>query len=165
MKTRTCWKCKREKPINQFYRHWKTDEPGEPHWEHICKKCQKTRRRAYYASRKSDYRQRMRMCESRKRKENRLKIFEHLLAHPCIDCGESDIIILEFDHRDGTQKVDNVSSMPKHYGWEKILAEIQKCDVRCVKCHGHRHATKDKRVNSHEKYLELKKELYGDTGV
>ena len=88
-----------------------------------------------------------------------------MLAHPCVDCGEVDIIVLEFDHREAVTKVDNVASMPKHFGWERIWAEIQKCDVRCVKCHRHRHAAQNKQINSYEKYLVLKRELYGTTDI
>ncbi|SEQ05725.1 hypothetical protein [Microlunatus flavus] len=44
--------------------------------------------------------------------------------------------MLEFDHRDGTQKSANVSAMVgMGLAWERILDEIAKCDVRCASCH------------------------------
>ena len=70
-----------------------------------------------------------------------LKVLFYLETHPCVDCGESDPIVLEFDHRDGTDKVRAVSQLvTENCGWEKILTEIEKCDVRCANCHRRRTA-------------------------
>ena len=66
---------------------------------------------------------------------NRALVAEYLLAHPCVDCGETDRAVLEFDHVRGV-KVGDVSAMVKAgYPWAKIEAEIAKCDVRCANCH------------------------------
>lgn len=58
---------------------------------------------------------------------------EYLSAHPCVDCGETDIEILEFDHVKGEKKfrVGNIASR----SWPVVLREIDKCEVRCHKCH------------------------------
>jgi 5-methylcytosine-specific restriction endonuclease McrA len=73
-------------------------------------------------------------------KRHRIKIRKHLLdfllLHPCVDCGEKDPIVLEFDHRIPKDKSKQVSRMLSgHYSWEKIMFEIEKCDVRCANCH------------------------------
>ena len=72
---------------------------------------------------------------------NRAKIVKYLQEHPCIDCGEKDIIVLEFDHRHGMEKVGDVAKMVFSYSWERILLEIEKCDVRCANCHRRRTAS------------------------
>jgi hypothetical protein len=52
-----------------------------------------------------------------------------------VDCGEDDIVVLEFDHlRD---KRHNVSAMTTEL-WHHIEAEIAKCEVVCANCHKRR---------------------------
>jgi L-lysine 2,3-aminomutase len=64
-------------------------------------------------------------------------VIEYLREHPCVDCGETDPIVLEFDHlRD---KIANVSAMAlAKRPWRVILAEIEKCEVVCANCHRRR---------------------------
>ena len=58
--------------------------------------------------------------------EEKLK---YLSAHPCVDCGESDPIVLCFDHRDQTKKKRLVNTL------HSLKYEAPKCDVRCANCH------------------------------
>jgi len=55
-------------------------------------------------------------------------------VHPCVDCGEENIALLDVDHlRD---KTADVSSMVRDgCSWEQIAQEIGKCAVRCANCH------------------------------
>lgn len=64
------------------------------------------------------------------------RIGAYLLAHPCVDCGEGDLRVLDFDHRDGSQKSAEVMKLAKAaYSWRRVMDEIAKCDVRCRNCH------------------------------
>jgi len=58
----------------------------------------------------------------------------YLLGHPCIDCGEKDIIVLEFDHKDRTTKYKAIAHLIGGK-LETLITEIEKCEVRCANCH------------------------------
>jgi hypothetical protein len=60
------------------------------------------------------------------------------LTHPCVDCGESDIDVLEFDHVRGIKK-GRICQMKHRVSLETLQEEIEKCDIRCANCHRKRH--------------------------
>lgn len=54
----------------------------------------------------------------------------------CRECGESHPATLDFHHRDASQKVSSIRTMITNgYSRERVLAEIEKCDVLCSNCH------------------------------
>lgn len=55
----------------------------------------------------------------------------------CADCGyNSHGVALQFDHMDGFEKKNTVSNLIRSdYGWDAIMAEIDKCEVVCANCH------------------------------
>tara|TARA_R100000664_G_scaffold27146_1_gene37657 strand:+ start:4560 stop:4910 length:351 start_codon:yes stop_codon:yes gene_type:complete len=58
----------------------------------------------------------------------------------CVDCGEQESFLLDFDHVKG-EKVCNVSDMVgRAYSIKAIKNEIRKCEVRCANCHRRKHA-------------------------
>lgn len=81
----------------------------------------------------------MRPRGTARRSELVARVFAYLIDHACVDCGETDPVVLDFDHlRD---KVDNVSSLVVlRRPWLEILAEIAKCEVRCANCHARKTA-------------------------
>ena len=62
-------------------------------------------------------------------------VIEYLETHPCVDCGESDPCTLDFDHVRGDKKFCVSKRVNTASKWETILAEIEKCEVRCANCH------------------------------
>lgn len=75
-----------------------------------------------------------------KQKEHRVKmrqlLLEYLNNHPCEQCGESDPVVLEFDHIDPSTKTATIAKLLSgHAGWNRISTEIDKCRVLCANCH------------------------------
>jgi hypothetical protein len=66
------------------------------------------------------------------------KVIRYLRAHPCTDCGEDDITVLEFDHVRGERQFC-IGGVVSHAKWEDVEREIKKCEVRCRNCHKLRH--------------------------
>ncbi len=67
------------------------------------------------------------------------QIRDYKAEHGCMDCGESDPIVLDLDHRDPSLKVDSVCDMIRRgFAAQKIFNEVDKCDVVCANCHRHR---------------------------
>lgn len=65
----------------------------------------------------------------------------YLQLHPCVDCGETDVLVLEFDHKDPGTKTYSISDLIRRASaLTRIKNEIDKCDVRCANCHRRRHA-------------------------
>jgi len=68
------------------------------------------------------------------RERIRAYITTYLKTNPCVDCGETDPVILEFDHI--KDKDFNISDAArKGVSIKKLKDEIAKCEVRCANCH------------------------------
>jgi hypothetical protein len=100
-----------------------------------CRKCQATYRRAHYLANREEYIRREVTRINGYRIENRALMLAYLLAHPCVDCGRTNPVMLDFDHRDPAEKQGNVSELAMRKPWRLVLVEIAKCDVRCANCH------------------------------
>ena len=75
-------------------------------------------------------------AQKRHRVKVRAQLFNFLANKSCIDCGENDPIVLEFDHRKPNEKFKQISKLLSgHYSWDSVLKEIKKCEIRCANCH------------------------------
>lgn len=81
---------------------------------------------------------------------NRLWIQEYLTNHPCVDCGESDPIVLEFDHIDPSLKIRGITQVATNSSLETLQEEVEKCEVWCANCHRRKTA----KQLGHYQYLE-----------
>lgn len=63
------------------------------------------------------------------------------LVMGCSECGETDILVLEFDHLDGTTKIKGgIAKVRQRCSTPKLIAELDKCRVLCANCHKRRTA-------------------------
>jgi hypothetical protein len=68
-------------------------------------------------------------------------LFDYLKDKSCSDCGETDPIVLEFDHDDPKLKSFQISqAVNNSVSTENIMKEIMKCTIRCANCHRRRTA-------------------------
>jgi len=134
---RTCTRCGQEKPEAHF--NFRLRALGV-RFNH-CRECTRRAVRLHYEADPAPYKQRAKAWTSRQRAENRQRLWDYLKAHPCIDCGETDPVVLELDHVDGTVKAGNICTMVNRpCSWDAIASEIGKCEVRCANCHRRRTA-------------------------
>lgn len=122
----------KEKPIEEF--SWKYKAKGIRCA--TCRECMRLYIRSHYKRNTEYYIKKA----GRKRRAfltaTRKKLFNYLSTHPCVDCGESDPVVLEFDHIKRETKEAAISEMlSRQVGWSRVLAEIEKCEVRCANCH------------------------------
>ncbi|HYD10954.1 MAG TPA: hypothetical protein VEA78_12710 [Acidimicrobiales bacterium] len=132
-----CTFCKKRKPLDEFHRN-RSSKDGR---QNRCKPCNIERNKRWYREHPEARQRRMDGYARRRKNERADQVYEYLLAHPCVDCGEADPVVLEFDHlRD---KLRSVSAMVSaHMSWTRIAAEIEKCDVVCANCHRRRTASR-----------------------
>ena len=128
---KVCTKCGIEKNRLLFSARKKSKD-GLALW---CRDCFKIHWNKRYYENRQHYRNSHSKSRNKLREEYARKVFEYLKNHSCIICGESDPIVLEFDHRDRNDKIESVSVMTRNSSWERIESEIKKCDVLCANCH------------------------------
>ena len=131
MQVKTCTHCRETKPLDQFPLVRRSEPDKLQTWCHACFSAANKRN---YWNNPEPVRQRVRRNSARRRAESRARAVEYLLAHPCVDCGERDIVVLQFDHlRD--KSFDLSLMIAWGASWVRIEAEIAKCVVRCANCH------------------------------
>lgn len=127
-KSKLCSHCRQVLPRKKFNR----DSKRRDRTQNTCRECNRAAFKKYYAHAKD-------MLIARKHEREQLLkdfVINYLETHPCIDCGERDIVVLEFDHRDPDDKERDVYMFIKTgRSLAAMMAEIAKCDVRCANCH------------------------------
>lgn len=127
-----CATCKLIKPKFGFNKN-KIRKDG---FNNICRECSNSRSKKYYSDNTKHHKKVISVRNKKIISENRDKLIKYLLSQKCVDCGESNIIVLDFDHKDDVNKIANISKLI--YGgcsWDKIKTEMNKCDIRCANCH------------------------------
>jgi hypothetical protein len=131
---RRCGRCHVEKPIDEFA--WRRIKKGQR--DNYCRPCRAEYHHEHYEKNKQKY---IENAAARRRRilDERMEfILAYLNEHPCVDCSETDILVLEFDHI--KDKLFNVSAGIPARKWDDVLAEIEKCEVVYANCHRRRTA-------------------------
>lgn len=120
--TRQCKKCGKILPISEF------DEG-----RHQCKECRRAYRRRHRKEKPEIHR------AQQNRRSQRVKEWFYELKTPCIICGESEPVCIDFHHKDPNEKEFTIGkhrSRSRAWLWE----EISKCVCLCSNCHRKVHA-------------------------
>lgn len=125
-----CSKCKLEKAENQF--NFKNKKLMI--LQRSCQTCTRQQVKNHYLKNRDYYLSKAKIRNIKLRLSNQKFIYDYLLKNPCIDCGEKDPIVLDFDHQ--KDKQFEISSLIKwNHSLSKLKEEISKCQVRCANCH------------------------------
>ena len=129
--TRRCSTCRQDLPHLSFHLRRK----GSDLLQSTCKKCSDARRvqdarknpeRAYATQRRA---------LNKKRLVLRDFVALFLSENPCVDCGEADPEVLEFDHVRGVKRYAISTMVTTGFSLKQIEDEMAKCEIRCANCH------------------------------
>lgn len=128
---KVCGKCNLEKDFSEFSKKSRNKDGLQCH----CKSCSSKAIKTHYKNNKKYYIDRADKANKIRKPEALQFLIDYLKKNPCIDCGEKDPIVLQFDHVRG-KKIKAVSVMAQNgYSNEALVKEIEKCEVRCANCH------------------------------
>lgn len=127
---KVCTRCKKNKPISEF--GWRETKGN---YQSSCKSCQREISKEWYANNREKQVQNSIRNSRKYRDLFTQKLFEYLKEHACVDCGQKNPVMLEFDHVRGTKTNEISNLLGNRAQWDKIEQEIAKCDVRCANCH------------------------------
>ena len=131
-----CSKCHLNKNIEEF--SFRNRLKNIRHKQ--CRICHDLYAKTHYKNNREKYIDRAKKNNRKYKEIIRQVVVNYLKSHPCIDCGENDIVVLDFDHR--SKKNFNIAGVCNRsiVSVKRLLKEIEKCDVRCSNCHRRRHA-------------------------
>src|SRR3954452_14854817 len=125
---RRCGRCGHHLPIECFNRHG----DGLQWW---CRSCFA----AYFRERGDTHRRQSHAAKLARARALRAQVLDHLRRHPCVDCGEADPVVLEFDHLD--EKLASIAELvSRTASMTAVDAEMALCEVVCANCHRRRTA-------------------------
>ena len=131
---RRCGRCGDMKALDDFA--WRRIRLGQR--DNYCRPCRAAYKQGHYAANRQRYIDLAKLRKQRLAIERARFLVEYFHSHPCVDCGETDPLVLEFDHRG--DKSFEIARGLRDRSWKAILAEMDRCDVICANCHRRRTA-------------------------
>ncbi len=126
--TKKCGKCGKTKHLDEFAWSSRAANKKQPY----CRECSNKLGRQNYQDNKERY-----FLQAKKRDKEMRDWLNEQKSVPCVDCaGVFDPICMDFDHLPEHDKVMDISKMRRRrMAWDKIKAEVAKCEVVCSNCH------------------------------
>ncbi len=130
-----CTRCGIEKSLSEF--NFK-DKSLKKHTS-SCKTCTRLLIKNHYNENREYYLNKTHKRNKALRQALISHTVDYLRKNPCVDCGEDDIAVLDFDHKDLSTKSDSISAILRNRSSvDSLVKEIEKCEVRCANCHRRR---------------------------
>jgi len=133
---RRCGRCGELKTADEFA--WRRKAQGQR--DNYCRTCRAAYKQEHYALNRERYIEAAVRRRTALAAERATFLVEYFASHPCVDCGESDPVVLEFDHLG--DKSFNIAKGLRDRSWDALIDEIAKCDVVCANCHRRRTAVR-----------------------
>lgn len=132
MKTKLCIECNLEQTVDSFYKSSRMKDGRQP----VCKSCSRLRSKKHYHENKQNY-----IDRAVNSKRDLYQWLQRIKENQqCQYCGETKYWRLEFHHPDPTVKDGSISRLiSDHTSKNKIVAEINKCEIVCRNCHADIH--------------------------
>jgi hypothetical protein len=131
---KACGRCRRLLPLSDFA--WRRKARGQR--DNYCRTCRAAYKQEHYAAYRERYIANALLRKQAIVAERAAYLVEFFRERPCVDCGEADPRVLEFD--DLGAKSFNIAKGVRDRRWQAVLDEIAKCDVVCANCHRRRTA-------------------------
>ena len=128
---KVCVLCRQSFPatLDFFYKKSSSNDA----LQNVCIVCAAKNSARHYEKNKAKIKKRTR-DRVRKNKPLAQQIALQRLKAGCVDCGEKDVVVLEFDHlKDKTHNISNM--IHDGYSLDRLVEELDKCEVRCANCH------------------------------
>ena len=126
---KTCLGCGKDKPLEGFRANHRAKDGRTAR----CKDCLNADGRVH--SKTEGRLASLRETKRRAILRNHEYVLQYLLSHPCVDCGNSNPVVLEFDHVRGEKERSVTLLVMAACSIKRIAEEIKKCEVRCANCH------------------------------
>ena len=133
---RKCYRCQRLKPVEAF--SWRRKSKNQR--DSFCRPCRSAYGREHYEANRQRYIDQAEVSKRKLRLARTKYLLKFFVANPCVDCGENDPVVLEFDHLDAKAKSFSIGQGLSNRNWQSVLDEIGKCEVVCANCHRRRTA-------------------------
>lgn len=126
-----CGHCKTLKPLLDFGSNKTRSDGLQPR----CRDCTRIIQAEWYVRNRDSH-----VTKVVKQKKERVALLRsrvrvYLVEHPCVVCGDDELLMLDFDHVRGVKRETISVMVTACFSWEVITQEIAKCEVRCVRCH------------------------------
>jgi hypothetical protein len=126
-----CGCCQQEKALSDFNKNVCKPDGLQT----TCRACQRQSSKAYYENNRKRMVRQILAARTKRRRMLQRFLLDYLAEHPCVDCGEDDIVVLDFDHVRGVKEMAIADLVAGVHSLAALKAEIAKCDIRCANCH------------------------------